>query len=104
MLIVVDAHPGVSLVGGAEDAGLTLDGSGEVQRRINMSRSRLAESERMNFCNSRRTCKRDIFVVGGSLGCGVIKAVEGCKPEIVCVARRGAQTILTTAHITARRR
>ena len=97
VLVVIDAHPGVAFVAGAKDAGLAIDGTDKEQRRINMSWSRLAESESMNFCDARQMRERQILVIGECLWWGVIKAIESGEPKIAGVSRGGVQTILATA-------
>ena len=77
MLVVVDSDPGTSFINGAEDAGLTVNRSGEVEGRIGMIWSGFAKAESVYFFDSREAYEGDGRIRLDDGLSGAVKAIEG---------------------------
>src|SRR5580658_3199044 len=105
VLVVVDADPRTGFVDRAEDARLSADGTGEVERGVGSSRSGFAEAEGVDFCDAWQARKKDSACgVTEVEGWGVIKAIEGGEPKIAGATRRRVEAILTATRIAERSR
>ena len=91
VLVVVDADPGAGLVCGAEDAGLAVDGSYQIESGVRLPGGGFAESKSVNFFDTGDMSEGD-----GGIGCCdglrcVVEAVEGGEPEISAAAGCGVE-------------